>query len=67
MGEPHPHRDELVDLLLGGRTNRQIGVQLGISPRTVENHLAHVFGKLGIRTRVELAAETARRQPIPAG
>ena len=48
-------------MLLGGRTNRLIGVQLGISPRTVETHLAHVFDKLGIRTRVELAAEAARR------
>lgn len=53
--------DDVVALLLGGRTNRQIGVQLGISPRTVESHLAHVYDKLGIRTRVELAAEAARR------
>jgi DNA-binding CsgD family transcriptional regulator len=53
--------DDVVALLLGGRTNRQIGVQLGISPRTVETHLAHVYDKLGIRTRVELAAEAARR------
>ena len=51
----------VVELLLGGRTNRMIGDQLGISPRTVETHLSHVFGKLSIRTRVELAAEAARR------
>lgn len=60
--------DDVVNLLLGGRTNRQIGVQLGISPRTVETHLAHVYDKLGIRTRVELAAEAARRAaPIYSG
>lgn len=53
--------DDVVALLLGGRTNRLIGLQLGISPRTVESHLAHVYDKLGIRTRVELAAEAARR------
>ena len=53
--------DDVVALLLGGRTNRQIGVQLGISARTVETHLAHVYDKLGIRSRVELAAEAARR------
>ena len=62
---------EVVELLLGGRTNRMIGEQLGISRRTVETHLAHVFGKLGMRTRVELAAEAARRggvdPPPPRG
>lgn len=62
---------EVVELLLGGRTNRMIGEQLGISRRTVETHLAHVFGKLGMRTRVELAAEAARRAtsdpPSPRG
>jgi DNA-binding CsgD family transcriptional regulator len=62
---------EVVELLLGGRTNRMIGDQLGISRRTVETHLAHVFGKLGMRTRVELAAEAARRggsdPPVPHG
>jgi DNA-binding CsgD family transcriptional regulator len=57
---------EVVELLLGGRTNRMIGEQLGISRRTVETHLSHVFGKVGIRTRVELAAEAARlRNPEP--
>ena len=52
---------DVVDLLLDGRTNRMIGDQLGISRRTVETHLSHVFGKLGMRTRVELAAQAARR------
>jgi DNA-binding CsgD family transcriptional regulator len=52
---------DVVDLLLDGRTNRMIGAQLGISRRTVETHLSHVFGKLGMRTRVELAAQAARR------
>ena len=51
----------VVELLLGGRTNRMIGDHLGISPRTVETHLSHVFGKLCIRTRVELAATAALR------
>jgi DNA-binding CsgD family transcriptional regulator len=51
----------VVELLLGGRTNRMIGDHLGISRRTVETHLSHVFGKLNLRTRVELAAEAARR------
>ena len=56
---------DVVDLLLGGRTNRMIGEQLGISRRTVETHLSHVFGKLGMRTRVELAADAARAAALP--
>lgn len=56
---------EVVHLLLGGRTNRSIGEQLGISRRTVETHLSHVFSKLGLSTRVELAVEVARRNARP--
>ena len=45
-----------------GLTNRQIGDCLFISRRTVGTHLAHVFQKLGINNRSQLAAEAARRQ-----
>ena len=34
-----------------GKTNRQIGEVLAISPRTVNKHLDHVFIKLGVETR----------------
>jgi DNA-binding CsgD family transcriptional regulator len=44
-----------------GLTNPEIGHLLTASPRTVESHLSHVFGKLGISSRVELAAAHARR------
>ncbi len=37
-----------------GRTNREVGATLFISPRTVELHLSRVFRKLGLRTRAEL-------------
>lgn len=52
---------KVVDLIQLGLTNRDIGVRLGSSARTVETHLAHVFQKLGISSRVELAAIAARR------
>jgi DNA-binding CsgD family transcriptional regulator len=52
---------EVVALLQEGMTNRQIGDALGISRRTVETHLSHAFGKVGVTTRVQLAAEAARR------
>ena len=38
-----------------GVVSREIGERLFISRRTAENHLAKVYEKLGVRTRVELA------------
>lgn len=52
---------DVVRLAVEGSTNSQIGRRLFISPRTVQTHLAHVFAKLGLSSRVELAAEAARR------
>ena len=41
-------------LAAAGRSNKEIAAQLGISVRTVENHLQHVYEKLGISARTEL-------------
>ncbi|MFD3621330.1 ATP-binding protein [Streptomyces sp. NPDC058676] len=45
----------VVRLAAEGLTNREIGAQLLISPRTVGHHLANVFPKLGIVARADLA------------
>jgi DNA-binding NarL/FixJ family response regulator len=39
-----------------GRTNREIGGQLFISPRTVGNHVSNLLAKLGASSRTEAAA-----------
>jgi DNA-binding CsgD family transcriptional regulator len=44
-------------------TNPEIGQRLFISRRTVQTHLGHAFRKLDLSSRVELAAEVARRDP----
>ncbi len=40
-------------LLARGLPNKQIARQLGISPRTVEGHLSHIFNKVGVGSRTE--------------
>jgi DNA-binding CsgD family transcriptional regulator len=57
-----PTEGRVVDLVAEGLSNPQIGERLFISRRTVQTHLAHVFAKLGISSRTQLAAEAARRR-----
>ena len=51
---------EIAGLVAAGRTNREVAEQLVLSPRTIEAHLRSIYGKLGVRSRVELAREAAR-------
>jgi DNA-binding NarL/FixJ family response regulator len=44
---------EVLQLAARGYTNKAIGVQLGISDRTVQGHLAHIFDKLQASSRTE--------------
>ena len=44
---------EVLSLTAKGYTNKAIGVQLGISDRTVQGHLAHIFSKLQAGSRTE--------------
>ena len=45
-------------LVAEGLTNREVAERLFVSPHTVNSHLRHVFSKLGINSRVELARLT---------
>jgi DNA-binding CsgD family transcriptional regulator len=51
-------------LVAEGLTNRQVAQRLHVSPHTVNTHLRHVFQKLGVATRAELAALVVRRAQI---
>jgi DNA-binding NarL/FixJ family response regulator len=47
---------EIVRLVVDGRSNDEIGGALGIATKTVEGHLRRVFERLGIESRAELSA-----------
>ena len=51
---------EVLRLVVDGKTNDQIGVSLGISVKTVENHLHAIFRKMGVFSRVEAAVMAVR-------
>ena len=51
--QPTEREMEVLHLVAKGFTNKAIGVQLGISDRTVQGHLAHVFDKLQAGSRTE--------------
>lgn len=51
---------EVAVLVAAGRTNRQIAGRLRLSERTVESHLANVYRKVGVSSRVKLATLVAR-------
>ncbi len=56
-----PAELEVVRLVGRGLRNEAIARQLFIAPSTVKVHLSHVFTKLGVTTRAELAAQAALR------
>lgn len=47
---------EVATLICGGQSNASIAGLLGISPRTVENHLRSIYGKLDIHSRTQLVS-----------
>lgn len=51
---------EVLSLIYFGLKNNEIAVKLGISPRTVENHIEKVFKKLGAKNRTEAVINAIR-------
>jgi predicted ATPase/class 3 adenylate cyclase/DNA-binding NarL/FixJ family response regulator len=55
-----PAERDVVRLVNEGLGNNDIATRLFVSPRTVQTHLTHVYTKLGLSSRVQLAQEAAR-------
>jgi DNA-binding NarL/FixJ family response regulator len=55
-----PREHDVVRLVAAGRTNDEIGADLGIGSKTVETHLARLFERLGVASRTELAIRAVR-------
>lgn len=54
LAEPLSARElEILQLLAGGATNREVAATLVLAEGTVKNHLTNIFGKLGARDRAQ--------------
>jgi len=54
-GELTPAERRVAELAADGLANKEIGQALFVSVKTVEGHLSHVYAKLGVRSRAQLA------------
>jgi two-component system, NarL family, nitrate/nitrite response regulator NarL len=50
-----PRELQIVAAIVEGATNKDIGQQFNLSEQTVKNHLSHIFDKVGVSNRLELA------------
>jgi DNA-binding CsgD family transcriptional regulator len=60
-GSLTPTERNVVRLVSEGLSNKDIAAKLFVSPRTIDTHLTHVYTKLDLSSRVQLAQEATRR------
>ncbi len=60
-----PQEERILGLVAAGRTNRQIGTELGLAEKTVKNYVSSILAKLEVARRAEAAAYLARHTTIP--
>jgi DNA-binding CsgD family transcriptional regulator/tetratricopeptide (TPR) repeat protein len=67
-GELTPTERKVAELVAEGLATKDVASRLFVSPRTVDGHLAHIYAKLGVRSRTDLAhrlAETPTKDSQP--
>jgi DNA-binding CsgD family transcriptional regulator/tetratricopeptide (TPR) repeat protein len=62
-----PTETRVAALVAEGRSTPDIAREMYLSRRTVQTHISHVLGKLGVRSRVEIAREALRRERSSGG
>tara|TARA_R110000850_G_scaffold86746_10_gene186679 strand:- start:125 stop:412 length:288 start_codon:yes stop_codon:yes gene_type:complete len=56
-----PREYEVLELLVNGRSNKEIEAALNLSRSTVKHHIAHIFAKLGVQDRTQAATVAVQR------
>jgi DNA-binding NarL/FixJ family response regulator len=56
---------EVLVLIAGGRSNKRIALELGISEKTVKTHVGHVLAKLGVTDRTQAAVLAVQHGLVP--
>ena len=60
-----PQEERILALVADGRTNGQIGSELGLAEKTVKNYVSSILSKLEVARRAEAAAYLARHTTLP--
>jgi DNA-binding NarL/FixJ family response regulator len=63
-GHLTPREREVLQLLTEGKSNKEIGVVLGMTTKTAETHRAHIFAKLSLHSMSELVRYAIRNRII---
>ena len=62
---PSDRELQVIEAVVTGRTNAEIGADLGVSEKTVESHLHRLFDRYGLLSRTELAVLALQERWVP--
>jgi DNA-binding NarL/FixJ family response regulator len=60
-----PQEERILELIASGKTNREVGDELGLAEKTVKNYVSSILSKLEVARRAEAAAYLARHAGTP--
>jgi DNA-binding NarL/FixJ family response regulator len=60
-----PRENEVLRLLAGGRTNKDMARELNIGEKTVKTYVSRILGKLGVQSRTQAALYAGRVGMVP--